>query len=296
MLELPAALSIEQQAGREPLQEPLPVGARLRQAFARQLALVPDRTRQALLIAAASTGDEPGAVAAALAARRLTWRALEPAEHIGSVTIAEGRIMFRHPLLRSVIYQSASGEQRRAAHAALAAASDRQADRRAWHFAAAASGPDDRVAAALEDAALRAAGQGGLTTAARTFERAASLSIDNDARCGWLLAAAGNALASGRADWAMALIDEGLPLVRLATMPLITSIWQAPRSLRNRSRLRTRQSSRSGRCGHIRTVARATRWPAYMPTGRTSATERRTGRSTTCSPAPNSRRRCPPTR
>ena len=144
--------------------------------------------------------------------------AFGPAEEAGLVTIAAGDVQFRHPLLRSVIYQSASGEQRRAAHDTLAAALDQAADRRAWHLAAAAAGPDERVAAALDDAAARAAARAGLSTAARSLERAARLSADTQARCRRFLAAAQYAYASGRPDWAATLVHEGLPLATSGAM------------------------------------------------------------------------------
>ena len=214
--ELPGTLSADQLAGREMLQEPLPVGGAVNRAFARQLTLLPPESREAVLIAAASDQDEPGTIAAAIRARGLTMTAFGPAERAGLVAIAEGEVQFRHPLLRSVIYQTASGEQRRGAHGALAVALDEASDRRAWHLAAAAAGPDERVAAALEDAAGRAAARAGLSTAARSLERAARLSEDTQSRCRRLLGAARHAYASGRPDWAATLADEGLPLATSA--------------------------------------------------------------------------------
>jgi hypothetical protein len=218
LLELPETLTAGQRDGSEPLIEPLPVGADLERGFVRRLGPLPPDSREALLIAAAAGQDDPGTLAAALRTRGLDESAFDHAEQAGLATIADGSLRFRHPLLRSVVYQAASGDQRRSAHAALAAAADDTADRRAWHLAAAAAGPDERVAIALEDAGGRAAARGGLTTAARTLERAAQLSPDAKARCPRLLAAANLAYASGRPDWAAALIDEGVPLAETATM------------------------------------------------------------------------------
>jgi DNA-binding CsgD family transcriptional regulator len=212
LLELPAALTPAQLSGREPLQEPLPVGAGVERAFASRLAQLPTETREALLIAAASGHDEQAAVAAALNERGVNATALELAEHAGLIEISEGRLSFRHPLVRSVVYQSASGEQRRAAHSALANSTDEAAERRAWHQAAAAAAQDERIAAALEEAASRAAARGGLPTAARTYQRAARLSVRTQARARRLLAAATCAHASGRLEWAAELLQEGLPL------------------------------------------------------------------------------------
>jgi DNA-binding CsgD family transcriptional regulator len=190
-----------------------------------------------LMIVAADEQDGGVASASALRARGLN-ESFAPAERAGLIAITDGRIRFTHPLVRSVVYQSAAGEQRRAAHTALAAAYGETGDRRAWHRAAAATGPDETIAAALEDAAARTAARGGLATAARTYERAAGLTPESDTRAQRLLAAATLAHATGRLAWASDLVHAGEPLantpaVRADFQQLAAAVERETRSVRN---------------------------------------------------------------
>jgi DNA-binding CsgD family transcriptional regulator len=94
--------------------------------------------------------------------------------------------------MRSAAYRAADLTDRRAVHRALAAATDSQSDpdRRAWHAANAAAGPDDAVAAELETSAVRAQSRGGIAAAAAFLERAAVLTADPAQRGARALAAA----------------------------------------------------------------------------------------------------------
>jgi hypothetical protein len=130
---------------------------RIEDSFRRRLEVLPAAARRLMLVAAAEPAGEPALVWRAAERLGIETGALAPAADAGLLVIGE-RVTFRHPLVRSAVYRAASPAERRAAHQALAGATDPQADpdRRAWHRAQATPGPDEDVASELEGSAGRA--------------------------------------------------------------------------------------------------------------------------------------------
>ena len=220
LLEIPRLLSDGQRAGREPLEEPLRPGTGVERAFRRALDGLGAAESRALLIAASAHTGRIGAIEPALREAGLTLDDLAAAEAAQLIAVGDGELDFRHPLLRSTAYHSAGAGERRAAHAALAAASPAGSPERAWHMAACAVAPDEEVAAALEAAALDARGRGAHATAARDFGRAAQLTPEDEPRARRLLEAATDATRSGEAEHALSLLRDA---ARLASDPLLAA-------------------------------------------------------------------------
>ncbi|MFF4273481.1 AAA family ATPase [Streptomyces sp. NPDC001536] len=174
----------------------LPLTARLERLFAADLPALPPATRRALLLAAAAgtapLSDLPDAGGPDV------WA---PAEQAGLVRVEGGRVRLRHPLVRSAVHRAATFAERREAHLTLAAALAREPDRRAWHLAAAALGPDEDIARVLAESARRFQHRGGHAAAATALERAAELTPDKRERARRLLAAAESAMYAGHPQW-----------------------------------------------------------------------------------------------
>jgi DNA-binding CsgD family transcriptional regulator len=183
---------------------------RIEDSFRRRLEVLPAATRRLMLVAAAEPAGDPALVWRTAERLGLGADALVPAADDGLLAIGE-RVTFRHPLVRSAAYRAASPPERRAAHQALAEATDPRADpdRRAWHRAQAALGPDEEVAAELERSAGRAQARGGLAAAAAFLERSAALTLDPARR-------AGRALAAAQARYQAGAFDETLGLLATA--------------------------------------------------------------------------------
>jgi DNA-binding CsgD family transcriptional regulator len=188
---------------------PVLVSARISRAFVHRLDDLDDPARRALVLAATSDTGDVAMLERAAARLEIDLSSLVSAEGAGLVTLRPGSVEFRHPLARSAVYAAASAQQRREAHRALAAAlPDRDVDRRAWHLAAAATGPDDAASAALEQAGRRSRGRSSYATAAAAFERGARLAADSERRARLLLQGAEAGWHAGLGDRASRLLDE----------------------------------------------------------------------------------------
>lgn len=191
LLELPKAWTSSAVAGGFGLPDSVEVPARVEESFRRRLTALPAASRSFLLVAAAEPVGDPALVRAAAERLGIDPDAAGPATAAGLLD-ARSDLAFRHPMVRSVVYREAAISNRRRVHAALAEATDATVDpdRRAWHLAAASSGPDDEVASALERSADRAQARGGIAAAAAFLQRAATLTPDPEPRAARALAAA----------------------------------------------------------------------------------------------------------
>ena len=207
LLELPQGLTATQLAGGFGLPETRGLTTRIEESFLRRLETLPEDARRLLLVAAAEPVGDP--LLLWHAAQRLgIERAAADAAVAQGLLLIDERVTFRHPLVRSAVYGSASVEDRRAVHSALAEVTDREIDpdRRAWHLAAATAGPDEDVAAELERSAGRAQARGGVAAAAAFLRRSVALTRDTDKRAGRALAAAQAHLQAGAFDAALQLV------------------------------------------------------------------------------------------
>jgi DNA-binding NarL/FixJ family response regulator len=206
LLELPRGLTARQLAGGFGLVEAQGLAGRIEESFVRRVETLSEDARRLLLVAAAEPVGDPLLLLAASERLGITVSAVD-GETDGLLALGES-VTFRHPLVRSAVYRTATREQRREVHLALAEATDRSVDpdRRAWHLATAAAGPDESVAAALEQSASRAQARGGLAAAAAFLHRAVALSGDPKQRVRRALAAAKASVHAGIFEGALELL------------------------------------------------------------------------------------------
>jgi DNA-binding CsgD family transcriptional regulator/tetratricopeptide (TPR) repeat protein len=190
------------------LPDPLPTADLVHGAFVRQIDLLPEETQTALLLAAAEPTKDRITIERAALELGISLTALEPAKAHRLITTDNG-IEFRHPLVRSAIYSSATPESRRSAHLALAAALQDSSERDRWamHWGLAAMHQDEEVAAALEESAGHARARGGFTAETALLTRAANLTPRARDRSRRMLAAAHAAYLAGNAPQAKALLE-----------------------------------------------------------------------------------------
>src|SRR6266446_1306178 len=215
LLELARAWTPMALAGGFGLPDNASVSAKIEEIFRRDLSPLPAESRRLLLVAAAEPVGDPAVILAATERLGIPADAVEPAAASGLLYIGT-QVRFRHPLVRSVVYREASVSQRRAVHGALAEATDPviDPDRRAWHLAAAASGPDEDIAAELERSATRAQARGGRAAAAAFLGRAVALTGDPARRAERALVAAQATFQAGAFDAVQRLLAtaEAYPL------------------------------------------------------------------------------------
>jgi DNA-binding CsgD family transcriptional regulator len=198
LLELPRGLTAAELAGGFGLPGAAPLTGRIEDSFLRQLEALPAETRRLLQLATADPSGDRSLVWRAAVRLGIPVQAGAPAVEVGLVEFG-ARVRFRHPLVRSAVYRSASLPERQQMHTALAEVTDPIADpdRRAWHRAQAAPGLDEDVAAELERSAGRAQARGGMAAAAAFLERSVTLTIDPARRAERILAAAMASMQAG---------------------------------------------------------------------------------------------------
>jgi DNA-binding CsgD family transcriptional regulator len=209
LVELPGSLTPAQLSGREPLPADLPLTEGVQRVFLDRSRRLSTAAQTLLCVAAADDSTRVSVVRQAAGLLGVGPGALAEAEESGLLTVDGTDIGFRHPLVRSAVYQGAATHVRQQAHRALAQVmtGGQDADRRAWHLAAAVDEPDDSVVVALDDAARRAAARGGFEAASAALERAAELTSDEHARSTRLLTAAINAWLAAQLPRAMRLAN-----------------------------------------------------------------------------------------
>jgi DNA-binding CsgD family transcriptional regulator len=179
LLELPRALTADEEQGSERLPTALRLTDRLRDMFAARVEKLPESTRDPLLLAALNGRDgiplEPliaGAANDIMIAERegLVW--VDPRTQ---------RLRFKHPLTRAATVQIASPSERRAAHRRLAELATDPVQE-AVHLGEAAFGYDEHAADGLQRAGRVAVSRGDIVQAVAHMIRAAELSADRQQR------------------------------------------------------------------------------------------------------------------
>jgi DNA-binding CsgD family transcriptional regulator/tetratricopeptide (TPR) repeat protein len=221
LLELPRTSNVADLAGGFGLPGSHAVPGKIEQSYARRLDVLPPETRLLVLAAAAEPLGDPVLLHRAAETLGIDVAAADPAVDAGLLYVGV-RVEFAHPLVRSAAYRTATAGDRHRVHRALADATDAETDpdRRAWHLANAAPGPDEAVAYELERSATRAQARGGVAAAAAFLQRAVTLTVD-PARC------TERALAAAQASLHAGAFDTALDLVTVAEAGSLDDLQQA---------------------------------------------------------------------
>ncbi|MFD7401882.1 AAA family ATPase [Streptomyces sp. NPDC059866] len=208
LLELPRGLTLLEMAGGFGGLETRPLSSQIEAGFLRRIRALPTETQQLLLMAATESVGDVSLLRHA--AERLgidVETAATEAEAAGLMTLGTW-VRFRHPLVRSAAYRAVGFEERRRVHRALAESIDPTLypERRVWHLASATTGPDEAVAAELEETAGRAHARGGVAAAAAFLHRATELTPDPVRRGTRAFAAARAKYQAGAFDTARELV------------------------------------------------------------------------------------------
>lgn len=239
LVEITDALGPDELTGAAPLPAVLPLTDGVEAAFLSRYRELSEPARTWLLLAAADDSGLEGIVTAAAASVGAEGDdVVADVEASGLARIRNGHVYLRHPLVRSAVYGAATSGERRRAHRSLAdaLAAGGDADRRAWHLAAAADRPDDGVVAALDAVAQRAAARAGHEAATAAWTRAAELTADGAERGRRLFQAAASAWYSGHPARAATLAGTAAaedlePRVRVRLLTLQGQIEWNTRSL-----------------------------------------------------------------
>jgi DNA-binding CsgD family transcriptional regulator/tetratricopeptide (TPR) repeat protein len=198
LLELPGQMTAAELAGGFELPAAGGLPAHIEDHYLRRVGELPEATQRLMLVAAAEPLGDAALVLRAGRGLDIETAALAPAQAADLLEIG-ARVRFRHPLVRSAVYRAAPLSSRQRVHEVLAEVSDPNADgdRRAWHRALAAAGPDEDVADELERSAGRAQARGGVAATAAFLQRAVALTPDSARRRERALAAAQASVQAG---------------------------------------------------------------------------------------------------
>jgi DNA-binding CsgD family transcriptional regulator/tetratricopeptide (TPR) repeat protein len=208
---LEASAEIDRFRRGAPLDTPLPLVTSVSDVYLRRARALPPASLRLLVLAAANDSGDLSVIARAAPLLGLDMDDLSAAEVAGLVGTGDGELYFRHPLVRSAVYNDASHEARRAVHRALAdCLPDAEADRRAWHLALSVLGPDEAACSALEQAGRRARDRSAYDVSSKAFDRAAQLAPDDQWRGRLLYGAADAAWLGGQAHRAQELLNAAV--------------------------------------------------------------------------------------